>query len=83
MKDVETITGQISNIERRPSSKNGNPRYRFQVSSGAGENFRSVTVYTAPDSMLAYEITNYQSADVVTVDVGWHHGVLTLADIRE
>ena len=49
-------TGIISDLERMPSSKNGNPRYRVVV---GGEMF-----VTQPDSSLAYSITNYRNKKV-------------------
>ena len=79
MKDIETVTGQISNIDRVRSSRNGNPRYRMTISSGTGECY---VVYTTPDSSLGYTISNYRSGDAVTAEIGWHYGVLSLASIR-
>ena len=81
MKDIETINGQISNIDRVRSSRNGNPRYRMTISSGTGDGYKCYVVYTTPDSSLGYTISNYRSGDAVTAEIGWHYGVLSLASI--
>ena len=57
---MKTITGKLENIERMPSSLNGNPRYSFTV-----DGYR---VVLPVDSSWGYSITNYRD-QVVTVQV--------------
>jgi len=56
----KTITGKLENIERMPSSLNGNPRYSFTV-----DGYR---VVLPVDSSWGYSITNYRD-QIVTVEV--------------
>lgn len=48
--------GLLSDLERMPSSRNGNPRYRVVID---GEMF-----VTRPDSDIGYSISNYRAKHV-------------------
>lgn len=48
--------GLLSDLERMPSSRNGNPRYRVVI---GGEIF-----VTRPDSNIGYSISNYRAKHV-------------------
>lgn len=48
--------GLLSDLERMPSSRNGNPRYRAVI---GGELF-----VTRPDSSIGYSISNYREKGV-------------------
>ena len=51
MKQITTHTGILKLVERMNNSVNGNPRYKLLITD--------MIFYTAPDSMLGYEIPNY------------------------
>ena len=73
MKNITKHTGTITNIERLPSSVNGNPRYSFECDG--------YTIKTAVDSMQGYALTNYEDREV-TLTAGTHYGNLTLNTIE-
>jgi len=73
MKNITRHTGIIENIERLPSSYNGNPRYQFTIDGH--------TVRTAVDSSHGYAITNYNGKKA-TITAGTHYGHLTLNSIE-
>ena len=73
MKNITQHTGTLTIIKREPSSANGNPRYTCEVD---GYHFK-----TSVDSMIAYEVTNFEDSQVV-VELGTHYGQLTVNSIR-
>ena len=73
MKNITKHIGKVENLERLPSSSNGNPRYKFNIDG--------YTVCTATDCMLGYEIKNLNGANV-EVTIGQHYGKLTLNTIK-
>ena len=56
MTTTETITGTLTDLQRLPSSRNGNPRYQAVIGGRL--------VQTAPDSSICYKIGNYRGQDV-------------------
>lgn len=84
MKDIETITGYLGMIDRKPSSRNGNPRWMVSISNGkTGAEYECVIAYTTPDSSLGYDIGNYREGDHVRAEVGTHYGVVSLASLEK
>ena len=69
MKNITRHVGHLTVIERLPSSRNGNPRYRCSVDG--------YTFTTTPDSSYSYSITNHDGK-LVTVELGTHHNKLQL-----
>lgn len=69
------IIRTIASIERMPSSRNGNPRYRLTFTDGT-------SLPTSPDSSLANEINNgeYQESRPVEFTVDGR-GNITLAEL--
>ena len=74
MKNITRHVGIVTNIERLPSSLNGNPRYSFECDG--------YTIVTAVDSMHGYELTNYRDKEV-ELTAGTHYGRLTLNTINQ
>jgi len=73
MKNITRHTGTVTNIERLPSSMNGNPRYQFVIDGHL--------VRTAVDSSHGYCITNYENR-MAEVTIGSHYGSTTLNSIK-
>ena len=73
MRNITRHVGKVTNIERLPSSLNGNPRYSFECDG--------YTIVTAEDSMLGYALTNYRDKEV-ELTAGTHYGRLTLNTIN-
>jgi len=73
MKNVTIHRGKLEVIKRLPSSKNGNPRYLVKVDGW--------TCRTAPDSSLAYAITNFDSKKVVAW-IGTYYGNATIDSVQ-
>jgi len=85
MKDIETVRGYIGMIDRRPSSRNGNPRYMISISNGKiGSEYRCTVAYTTPDSSIAYAVGNKGlcSGDYVEARIGLHRGVVSIDAIE-
>lgn len=74
MKNMTSHTGKLEIIERMPSSRNGNPRYRLRVDGW--------TCVTQPDAMIAYGIPNLDGK-IVQATIGTHYGVATLQHAKE
>ncbi len=74
MKNISRHVGKLEIVKRMPSSKVGNPRYMLRVDGW--------TCVTAPDSMIAYGITNYDGK-TVTATIGTHYGVDTLYTVEK
>lgn len=74
MKDVETYIGELINIKRARSSKNGNPRWMVRIEGAP-------ICYTAPDDMLGYEVKNFKPGQRVSARIGWHYGTVTLSEL--
>ena len=73
MKNITRHTGMLEIIERLPNSVNGNPRYLLRIDG--------FTCRTAPDSMHAYGVTNFEGK-TVTATIGTYHGKATLNTIE-
>ena len=69
---IEHIRGIVGNVERLPSSRMGNPRYRLAIGD--------TTVRTAPDSGLGYSVRNLEGKAVVA-SVRMLYGHLTMTRI--
>lgn len=83
MKDVETIEGYIGIIDRKRTSRNGNPRYMISISNGkVGDEYECVLAYTTPDSSLGYTVPNFREGQKVRAEVGIHRGVVSLASLE-
>ena len=84
MRDVFKITGLVAYLERMPSSKYGNPRYKAAIPVGGDENTGPdfMVAATTPDSMLGYTISAFEGKRV-RATVGYHYGVLSLVAIKE
>ena len=74
IKTMRTIIGTFSNIKRLNNSINGNPRYMVTIDG--------IDCYTAPDSMIAYSITNHRD-NLVSVTVKMHYNKLTIQKIED
>lgn len=72
MKNATRHHGKLEIIQRLPSSRNGNPRYLLRVDGW--------TCRTAPDSGLAYEITNFDGK-IVKATIGTYRGNATIFDV--
>lgn len=73
MKNITRHTGILNIIRREPSSRNGNPRYLLQVDG--------ITCYTAPDTMIAYGITNHDGKQVEAT-IGTYYGKPTIHTVK-
>lgn len=71
---MQTITGNLEIIKRLHNSTNGNPRYCVRVGG--------VECYTAPDSMIAYSITNHRDKPI-TATIKQYYGKPTIQTITE
>ena len=62
---IVEFVGQISRIERLPSSKNGNPRFSFTLRAST----TGIAFYmrTQVDASCAYDVLNLRNGDEVTV----------------
>lgn len=69
---TQVYTGKLKIQQRMKNSINGNPRYMLTVGD--------TVMYTAPDSMLAYQITNFDNKQV-TVSAGMHYNKLTIQTV--
>lgn len=78
-KATRTITGTITELARERSGVSGNPRYRVTLAVSDTE---TVTAWTAPNSNMAYGITNFESKRV-SADVEVYRGRLTLRNLEE
>lgn len=67
-------TGKLEIIRRLPSSRNGNPRYLLKVDGW--------TCRTAPDSSIAYAVTNYDGKRVDAI-ICTYYGNATLIRVKE
>ena len=74
MKNISRHVGTLDNLQRLPSSVNGNPRWTFTV-----DGFHA---RTAVDSPHGYCIGNFRGKRV-EVTIGTHYGVPTLHSIRK
>lgn len=63
----ETVSGTLSQIERLPSSAEGNPRWSFVVDTGTYPN-RLRHLKTRANSQIGYVVTNYRNM-FVTVEL--------------
>ena len=73
MKNVTRHVGTLEVIERLPSSPHGNPRWLVRIDGW--------TCRTAPDSSIAYSITNHSGKRVVA-HIGTYYGKATVRDVR-
>ena len=73
MKSITRHQGIITDLQRLPSSANGNPRYSFVIDG--------YDVATSSDSSYGYSITNYEGKEVIA-EIGTHYGRTTLNAIR-
>lgn len=67
------MRGKLKIIQRLPSSFNGNPRYLLSIGD--------TVCRTAPDSPLAYSVTNYDGK-MVSAEIGNYYGHPTLKGIK-
>jgi len=73
MKNIQTISGTLTVLQRLPSSYFGNPRYLIAVNS--------VCCKTAVDSSYGYSVTNFDGKQV-EASIGTHYGSLTLNTLK-
>jgi hypothetical protein len=73
MKKEREVRGGLKVLGRLPSSINGNPRYSLNVGG--------LDCCTAPDSGLAYSITNYDGKEVIAM-VSPHYGRMTIRSVK-
>lgn len=66
---TQVYTGKLKIQQRMKNSINGNPRYMLTVGD--------TVMYTAPDSMLAYSLPNFDNKQV-SVNAGMYRGKLTI-----
>lgn len=74
MKSITVHHGVVSDLKRRLSSINGNPRFQFVIDG--------YTVVTGVDSMHGYSIQNLEGKHC-RAELGVHYGQTTLKAIRE
>jgi len=80
MKTLNTYTGTLHITGRENNSVMGNPRYKaFIELTDEGDGFE---VLTKPNSMIAYELSNYDGKRV-TVQLGTYHKRLNIYSIKE
>jgi hypothetical protein len=80
MKTLNTYTGTLHITGRENNSVMGNPRYKaFIELTDEGDGFE---VLTKPNSMIAYELSNYDGKRV-TVQLGDYHKRLNIYSIKE
>lgn len=60
------VTGTLSYVERRPSSRNGNPRFAIYIDT-KGLGCVTGVHLTRVDASVGYEITNYKLGRRVTL----------------
>lgn len=72
-KETKEHTGALRVLSRLPSSRNGNPRYLLDIGG--------TVCRTAPNSGLAYAITNYEG-DTVRASIGIYRGHLTVHNVE-
>ena len=73
MKNISRHTGILKVVKREQSSSNGNPRYCIIIDG--------ITCYTAPDSMIAYGITNHDDK-LVEATIGTYYGKPTINSVK-
>ena len=73
MKNITRHNGKLEIIQRLPRSLNGNPRHLLRVDGW--------TCRTAPDSSLAYSITNFEGKNVIA-EIGTYRGNPTIFDVK-
>ena len=83
MKNIETYTGILTNLERLPSSINGNPRYKAVIARACTikGNEYNIHFQTSVDSSLGYILSNFEGKKV-KVKIGLHYYKNTLASIE-
>ena len=74
MKNLESITGKLTIIERLNNSTNGNPKYKVLIDN--------TLLVTISDSMLGYGISNYENKNV-TATIGYYYNKLSIHSIKE
>jgi hypothetical protein len=86
MKNEKTISGKLVITGRLNNSRNGNPRYKgyietmekaFQVAW-----INKIDFITAVDSMLSYQITNFDNK-LVNAVIGTHYGKPTIKSVEK
>lgn len=73
MRNVTNHVGKLEILERLPSSKNGNPRYRVSV-----DGFSCVTDV---DCVLGYKVPNFDGKKVEAT-IGNRYGRATLRSVK-
>ena len=86
MKREQTINGTLRITGRLNNSVNGNPRYQgyietFEKHFNVAWQVKNEFI-TAPDSMLAYMITNFDNKPVTAV-IGSYYGKQTIKSIEK
>lgn len=74
MKNLQTITGKLTIIERLNNSTYGNPKYKVLIDN--------TLLVTKTDSMLGYSITNYENKNVIAT-IGYYYNKLSIHLIQE
>ncbi len=74
MKNCTQHTGLLEIVRRLANTPNGNPRYLCLLDGH--------TCRTAPDSMEAYGVLNYDGCRVTAI-IGSYYGVATIHNIKK
>lgn len=74
MKNLNTITGELSIVSRMNCSSMGNPRFLVAIGDGL--------YLTEPNAWAAYEVENYKGRTVTAGVRTWHGkpSLVTLSD---
>jgi hypothetical protein len=77
---TSTYIGTLRNVERLPSSRNGNPRYAALIVTDSGA---ILQVRTAVDSSLGYSFTNHREGSRVRVTVSLQRGYWVIQHMEQ
>ncbi len=81
MQDVKYYEGRIVDLNRLPSSMNGNPRFLVDFLTLEG---KFIQFRTAVDSQHGYEVENYfRNETTLHIGVGTHYRVKTVDTMEE
>lgn len=64
--NTQTITGTISNVQRKANSYNGNPNYSFEVVT---DNGHAIPVSTMNDYMVNYQFGSHYEGKTISLTV--------------
>jgi len=69
------ITGTVTNLERMPNSRNGNPRFVITLENGTGTH----SFFTKPNAMCAYKVSGGLVGRSIDARLVMHYGKVQVA----